>query len=539
MTQDGSKRPRGFTLTVATLALALVVLGAINVWRWLEARRRAVETSGVESPVAPAVAPPSGVAMSAPGGSTEPRGGTGIGRPESTSGDAASTRPAGDLQGPATGGTEEGPGGHAASPLAATGVPGGGAALPGSAVPGSSQPVPDETVVPPGTLTAGIPSKEERSASPKEARNPEGEPPADSDRSSDRTPPVLGHLRFEPGVVEGGSATTLTIQATDTLSGVKSARGEIQSPSGTAILQLYPQESQDGRSFTYVVNIPDSAETGVWFLKWLYLTDVANNSALIQAGSASMAPPGGTFSVSSSESDSMAPEVIGISFEKDVIEDEDRNVIRVEVRDDLSGVSSVSGACRSPNGAARISFTCALNPETGEWEGTIPLPESADCGEWSVQQLTAKDKAGNTTYLTAEARNLGHAGFTIAPGPECDSTPPTLDGLVLSPTVISGDAANEILISAVVHDVGSGAVSLTGWFEGPVSEGGLVTRSDFTCAPDPEDPDAPWTGTLLVPRFSAKGAWKVRAIELKDKAMNVREYATGDPAVAAGVFEVQ
>ena len=528
MTQDSSRRTWGYGVAIAALALALVVLGALNVWRWLETRRSAVESTV---------------------SSADPLS-TGRTEPPSDPGDADARTPPAGSQAPGDA-AQRGPGGFAAeeragaqpgdaSPRPAAGSPPEAARSPGAASPPGG-PATDSPIVPqplPAEAGAAARRSPEAAAPAPESRAPEEEKSAGDD-ASDRTGPVLGHLRFEPGMVEGGGATTLTILASDNLSGVKSARGEIQSPSGQAVLPLWLQESADGRSFTYVVNIPASAETGVWFVKWLHLTDVANNSSLIQAASASLAPPGGTFSVSSAESDSTAPDVVEVSFEKDLIEDEARNEIRVEVHDDLSGVASVSGACRTASGSALIPFHCALNPESGLWEGTITIPECADCGTWSVQQLSVKDKAGNTTHLTAESRSLGHAGFAVARGSECDSSPPTLQGLVLSPTIVSGDAATEVLISAVIRDDGCGATSMTGWFEGPVSEGGQVTRSDFTCTPDPENPDAPWTGKVLVPRFSAKGSWKVREIELKDKAMNVREYTPGDPAISAGVFEVR
>src|SRR4029079_15244979 len=114
----------------------------------------------------------------------------------------------------------------------------------------------------------------------------------------------------------------------------------------------------------------------------------------------------------------------------------------------------------------------------------------------------------------------GHSGFRIAPRPDCDSSPPTLDGFALSQTIVPVEAVSEIQISASVHDVGSGAASLSGWFEGPVSEGGQVPKNHFTCAPDPDHPDAPWTGKVLVPQFAPRGLWKVRVVRLEDKALN-------------------
>lgn len=374
--------------------------------------------------------------------------------------------------------------------------------------------------------------------SPRESPTPEPKEPAEDESTSDRTPPALEILRFDPPVVEGGAVTRLTIQARDDLSGVKSVRGEIRSPSGLALLAIWPQDSQGGNAFTYAITIPRGAETGTWFVKWLSLTDMADNSALIQASSAGTAPPGGTFTVYSDESDSIAPEVLQISFDKATLVDEDRNVIRVEARDDRSGVASMMGACQSPSKSALVWFYGALNPDSGLWEGDVVLPRNADCGEWMVQQLSMKDKAGNTVLLIGDSPILARAGFRVARD-DCDSSPPTLDAFDLSPTIVSNQTATEILVTARVSDVGSGAVTMTGWFVGPVSIGGQVPKNYFRCSPDPASPEAPWTGRIQVPQLAAKGIWKVGVIRLEDKALNFREYTSADPILAGRVFEVQ
>jgi hypothetical protein len=556
MNGDESKRPWGYGLTVAALTLAIVALLSLQFWRRFERRGRSAAPADASIEAAssgPGAADQPGVAVDQPETAPSISGR----EPEAGRAPAAPAPPratdGSPPQDPALAGAEVRgrtlAGREASPPMTGDSRPGALAPIPRSRAEASGQTA-GQAGAPAHGQTAvgdhGSPGRGQAAgAAPAPAENipPEKEPApkeedSDGGPASDRTPPVLAQIRFDPGVVEAGSATTLTIQATDNLTGVKSLRGEIQSPSGKAVLPLYLQEAQGG-TFTYVLNIPPAAETGVWFVKWLYLTDVADNSALTQVASASTAPPGGTFSVSSSESDSIPPDVVEVTFEKDTLEEEDRNVIRVEVKDDLSGVASVAGACQSPSRSALVPFTCALNEATGLWEGEVVIPENGDCGVWSVQQLTAKDKAGNATHLGADSRLLAHADFKVAPRADCDSTPPTLDAFALSQTSVPIDTASEIRITASVHDVGTGAATLTGWFEGPASEGGQVPKKHFTCAPDPDHPDAPWTGTIEVPQFTPKGIWKVRVIRLEDKALNFREYTTADPVLSGGAFEVR
>lgn len=167
------------------------------------------------------------------------------------------------------------------------------------------------------------------------------------------------------------------------------------------------------------------------------------------------------------------------------------------------------------------------------------VPRNADCGEWVVQHLTVKDKAGNTTALRTDSPLLSRVGFQVSFRADCDWAPPTLEAFDLTPTIVSNEAATEILVTATVYDGGSGLVAVTGWFEGPVSMGGQVPKNYFRRQPDPRAPQAPWTCKVQVPRLAARGIWKVGMIRLQDKALNSREYTPADPVISGRVFEVQ
>ena len=374
---------------------------------------------------------------------------------------------------------------------------------------------------------------------PGEGTTPEATTSAEVEPGSDRTPPILQVLRFDPPIVEGGNVTMLTVQASDDLSGVKSFRGEIRSPNGSATLQFWSRDAGGGRLAPFAITVPREAETGVWYVSWITVTDGADNPTVVISPSAANAPPGGTLTVNSLESDSTAPEVLEIWFDKSTVGDGEKNKIGIETRDDRSGVASIIGSCQSPSGSALIWFNCALNEASGTWEGDVLVPRNADCGEWVVHELAVKDKAGNTTLLRRNSPVLALASFQVSSRTDCDSTPPTLDAFDLSPTIVSNETATEILVTATVHDEGTGAATVTGWFEGPVSTGGLVPKNYFRCSPDPGDPEGPWTCKVQVPQFAARGTWKVGVIRLQDKALNLSEYTPADPVVSGRVFEVQ
>jgi hypothetical protein len=375
----------------------------------------------------------------------------------------------------------------------------------------------------------------------KHADNPTPDPAKSQgdDTAADNTPPVLDSLAFNPAQVEGGGVTTLIVQASDARSGIKSVWGEVRSPNRSAVLSFGSASAGNGGVFSFPIALPQAVQAGTWYISWISITDGADNTNLIQAASASAAPPGGTFVASSSQSDSTPPEVLQVWFDKSSVAPGDRNVIIVQARDDVSGVASVMGACQSPQKSALIWFNGVLNADTGAWSADVPIPGNADCGEWVVQQLAVKDNAGNTTLLHSDAPILARAGFQVSSGSNCDFTPPTLDAFDLTPTVVAGGAATTILVTAKVYDEGSGAATMTGWFEGPAPAGGQAPKNYFSCSPDPGNPDGPWTGRIQVPALAARGTWKVGSIRLEDKAKNFRVYTAADPVVAGRVFQVQ
>ena len=584
MTQDKATGPRGFgCVAIAAVFLASLALNAMLFWKWFGKEDWPRGTSGVTAPEAerlgerppsqsPGIPPrpektregrqwkagpsrPDEENRTVPGVESEPRGRG----PDASQQDAAGSqesaqhREVGAPNPPGGADSRNGPAPAAAAAASAPESPEavpvgrnsraeGPAASPAglqtgrlvsstgrAASPGAGVALPEETTPPP----------EVGAASSDEGTTPEAVAPVEAEPGSDRTPPLLEVLRFDPPVVEGGNVTTLTVQASDDLSGMKSFTGEIRSPNGLATLPFWSRAAGGGNLATFAITVPREAETGVWYVSWISLIDGADNSSLIRASSAAAAPPGGTLTVSSPESDSVAPEVFRIWFDKTAIDAGDRHVIEVEARDGRSGVTSIKGACQSPSKSALIWFSCALNEESGVWEGDVLIPGNADCGEWGVQQLAARDKAGNTTVLLGNSPLLARATFQVSFRSDCDAVPPTLDAFELSPAVVSNETVTEILVTARVHDEGSGVVAVTGWFEGPVSTGGQIPKNNFRCLPDPKDPGAPWTWRVQVPQFAARGTWKVGVIRLQDKALNAREYTSADPVLSGSVFEVQ
>ena len=507
--------PRVSRLLVAAIVLECVVLAGIQVRRWMAGDHKTVNASttpewhpGPAEPSpdpstgpAPAQAPPRIPDRTVSGPPSGPDRADRLQPPSPGSVRRGESNP----PAPVTGEPQTAPQPHLAGSASrsagmdAAGRPGSG---PNHAVPGQNPHQPAENggatpngsptsvpgqpgVVPQGAVSPTVtvpgmpvaegdpdsenPGKDEDDGSDKP--DDDEETPGEDDSGSDNVPPVLDSLRFDPAQVEGGNVTTLTVQAHDEKSGLKSIWGEIRSPNRSASLSFGSGAVVPGTVFTFPISLPREAQTGTWYVAWISLTDGSGNSKLIQAPTASEAPPGGTFAAFSSESDATPPEILQVSFDRAAVGPGEKNIIVVEARDDRSGIASVMGACQSPSKSALVWFNGAANADSGAWAGEVLIPRTADCGEWGVQQLAVKDKAGNTTLIQADSPLLARAGFRVAGGSDCDFTSPTLEQFMLNPAIVLSGTATEILVTAKVYDAGSGAVTMTGWFEGPAPAG--------------------------------------------------------------------
>ncbi len=418
--------------------------------------------------------------------------------------------------------------------------------LPGRATDAPTQPGTGGSVPPAPPATAIAPPRPQTppaapagSGASNPAEKPAEKPAPEVDPTEDRTPPSLSLFRFDPPEVKDGGVATLTIQASDDLSGVVSVKGAVSSPGGTAVLPFEATGDGGGNFGVFVaqIAIPARAETGVWWVSNVYVLDRANNPLVANFGAAT-APPGARLRVLSAESDSTPPEVRSLWVDKLTLSGGEKNGVRVEVRDDQSGVAAVRGAFQSPSKSAQVPFLCAAGADPAFWEGPVSIPANAECGRWTLQTLRVTDNAGNLALLTGLSPQMAGAEFVVAGG-DCDSLPTSLERVDLSPVIVTNDAASGITITVGLSDEGHRAISISGWAAGPASTNGQVPRIFFSCARASNDPGAPWTGTISVPQYAAKGIWRIGLVRLQDKSLTFRDYTPASPVLAQAWFEVR
>lgn len=357
-----------------------------------------------------------------------------------------------------------------------------------------------------------------------------------TDKSSDTEAPILQEIHFLPPEIQDGGESGVFATVTDDLSGVRSVSGSLRSPNSGASVGFSMRRQGQTDTWAARIAMPMHAEEGTWVITQLRLQDNANNVRWIN-WSTSNAPASARLKVSSAEADSTPPTILSITMAKPSVGKGESNTILVQAQDDNSGVASVYGMFSSPNGTASQSFHCNAPASGNTWSGTVTPPSNADCGEWKLRYIAASDKANNRVTLNANDPRVQAVSFFLAFSGDCDSTPPAVTMVTITPSAVDNSRANTLTAQAFVTDDASGVRGLSGRVSGPIVANGQPPSINFGFQPGP-NPSSPWTATFVVPQYSAKGHWTFQSLIAIDKANNRRVYTPSDPVLASTGFDV-
>lgn len=349
------------------------------------------------------------------------------------------------------------------------------------------------------------------------------------DPSSDSTPPTLVSLVFQPPQIQDGQESQVVIMATDDLSGVRNISGSISSPNGKALQGFAAQPQSDGQHFIGRVVIPKDAESGMWRVNFVTMSDNASNTVNLHSN---QLPPTAVLQVVSSSSDNTPPTLRSAWLDRRAVNAGEKDTLFVQADDDKSGVALVSGVFISPSKFARIGFGCTLRDDLS-WQCDVPVPKLADCGDWTLEQIQMQDKAGNQAFFRADNPIVQAIKMNVGNG-QCDNTPPQMTSIQLNPTVVSNATDSVIQVTITATDDLSGVRDISGQVMGPPQGGQKPYYFQLSKTAEPTT----FVGTFTVRKLSAKGVWKVVWVSVTDNANNLKTYSTADPLLANAQFTV-
>jgi len=350
--------------------------------------------------------------------------------------------------------------------------------------------------------------------SPPEPDGPGDLPPGAAEE--DTEPPYLNSMLFLPEAVYPGETAILNLVAEDDLSGIGSIEGFLADPSGTPSLPFRCDPGPDAWFRAGRIVIPPSAKPGDWAVATVSLEDRAGNRRVYERGGDGLLAAT-VLRVLSPEGDTLPPELVRIVAPDVPVEQGRAFTIRVEVTDQGSGVKSVTGDLRGPEGG-RVHLVASGTSDPSVFESRVMIPKDVEAGRWAVERIRAADRAGNEAVFGSGDARL--AGATVQVLPAADQSPPVLLSIAFDPPSVP--RGGSLTVTLEVQDEGSGAAGASGFAGDRAGDYEAQLLSFY-----PAGKTGRFVARLAVPSDAPTGEWVVRKLTVYDFDDNGRTYEAG------------
>jgi RTX calcium-binding nonapeptide repeat (4 copies) len=228
--------------------------------------------------------------------------------------------------------------------------------------------------------------------------------------------PVIEGLTISPTSVDtsGGPATvTMTVHATDSLSGIRSIDGGFQMPNQPSnftygfSMPLVQGKARDG-AWQVQIPLPRHATPGEWRLDNLHLHDDAGNDVNYSSHSELESLPFPLSFTQTGPGDTTSPQIRGLTIEEDNSSGQHAVYFNVHVADDLAGVLVDNCLWLETRSVAQPTYTFAVTSpimvsgtalDSVLRVGTV-FPGDAPAGTYRVESIEACDLTWNLAKLS-------------------------------------------------------------------------------------------------------------------------------------------
>ena len=237
----------------------------------------------------------------------------------------------------------------------------------------------------------------------------------DETRPEDVTGPELLNFTISPNAVdvtESSQTVTITVEASDDISGLDYVSGYFWSPSQQYLgFNLYPSGDGLQHEMTTEVTFDENIESGTWEVQSISISDNVGNwgnyntESLVDMGFETQVEV-------TSIQDVTGPELLNFTISSNVVnvtESSQTVTITVEASDDISGLDYVSGYFWSPS-QQYLGFNLYPSGDGLQHEMTteVTFDENIESGTWEVQSISISDNVGNWgNYNTESLVDMG------------------------------------------------------------------------------------------------------------------------------------
>lgn len=228
------------------------------------------------------------------------------------------------------------------------------------------------------------------------------------------------------------------------------------------------------------------------------------------------------------ETDIQPPQLLTAEFTPQQIADGETTTFGVMVRDNLSGVRSVSGVITSPSGSMQ-GFACTREGETDRFVAKITVPTDAADGLWVVKYLTLSDNVSNSVNLNHAQGGLPQsASFRVTSAGSDASGPKLVDVRIDRQAMRAGD---KNMLFVMAEDDKAGVSLVSGVFVSPSK----TARIGFGCR---LGSTGAWECPLTPPVCLDCGVWRLEQIQLQDKANNLTTFRMDNQLISSIVVDI-
>jgi len=339
----------------------------------------------------------------------------------------------------------------------------------------------------------------------------------------DDTSPVLTYFTISPDtldVINGSANATLTLGATDDLSGLSSGSIVLRSPSDSYIeVGNINFQGLLSEALSTEITIDQYAEPGYWYVSYISLYDQIGNSVTVETSTLDSMGFETELFVLSNVDDS-PPSLTYFSIfpdTLDVIDGPGNITLTLGATDNLSGLSSGSIVMRSPSDSyfevGSVNFQDLIS-DTSTAE--ITIDQYVEPGYWYISYISLYDQIGNSvTIQTSTLDSMGYETelFVLS---NVDNSAPSLTYFSIFPDtldIIDGPASVSIALGA--ND------SLSG-----LSSGSIVMRSpsdsyfEVGSVNFQEHISDTSTAEIIIDQYAESGYWYISYISLYDEIGN-------------------
>ncbi len=364
--------------------------------------------------------------------------------------------------------------------------------------------------------------------------------------AQDTTVPELISFEVSPQIVDitdGPGTVTVTMGATDDISGVQNINPSLYLPNGSNSNtggSLISGTIQDG-VWEATFTVPQYTETGIASINSIsFFRDFAGNQTYIPASELIAAGYDIEIEIiDDNPSDVTVPELISLDVSPQIVDITDGPAtvtVTLGATDDISGVSNINPSLYLPNGSNSNKGGSLISGTIldGVWEATFTVPQYTQTGTATINSVSFfKDFAGNQTYITAA--ELIAAGYDIEieiiDDNPSDVSVPELVSFEISPQIVditNGPGTVTVTLGATDDISGVSNINPTLYFpNGSNTNSGSSLISGTIL-------DGVWEATFNIPQFTQTGTATINSISFFMDFAGNQTYITAADLIAAG-----